>query len=118
VAGRTQWIGRGAGFAFRAVDDPLPLLAQLLALFDRGRGAPLPFFPKTAWAWLSNGESDHQARSAWAATARRPFAEQADAWNRLALRGAPDPLDDGFDDFAAVSRTVLAPLLAHLEDTP
>lgn len=115
VAGRTRWIGRGAGFAFVPVDDPLVLLAQLLALFDRGRAAPLPFFPKTAWAWLSNGESDYLARSAWVATARRPFAEQADAWNRLALRGGADPLDEGFDDFAAVSKAVLGPLMAHLE---
>ncbi len=115
VAGRTQWIGRNAGFAFGPVDDPLPLLAQLLALFDRGRGAPLPFFPKTAWAWLNNGESTYAARSAWVATAKRPFAEQADAWNRLALRGAPDPLEDGFDAFAEVSKAVLVPLMAHLE---
>lgn len=116
VAGRTQWIGRNATFTFAPVDDPLPLLAQLLALFDRGRTVPLPFFPKTAWAWLANGESDYAARSAWLTTARRPFAEQADAWNRLALRGAADPLDDGFDDFADVSKAVLVPLMAHLED--
>jgi exodeoxyribonuclease V gamma subunit len=116
VAGRTRWIGRGAAFAFRSVDDPLPLLAQLLALFDRGRQAPLAFFPKSAWAWIREGGSLSAARSAWQATARRPWAEQADAWNRLALRGLADPLGDGLDDFEATSRGVLQPLIDHLED--
>ncbi len=116
VAGRTRWIGRGARFAFRTVDDPLPLLAGLLALFDRGRRAPLPFFPKTAWAWIDSGGSLAAARKVWVASARQPWGEQADAWHRLALRGGPDPLDAGLDDFASVSQAVLGPLLDHLED--
>ncbi len=116
VAGRTRWLGRGAQFAFRPVDDPLPLLQQLLDLFVQGQCAPLPFFPKTAWAWLQGGRSLGAARAAWVASARKPFAEQADAAHRLVLRGLPDPLDGGLADFEAVSALVLQPLVDHLDD--
>ncbi len=116
VAGRTRWLGRGAQFGFRSVDDPLPLLQQLVALFVQGQQAPLYFFPKTAWAWLAKGRNLNAARATWLASARRPFAEQADAANRLALRGLPDPLDAGLANFEATSAAVLQPLLDHLDD--
>ena len=104
---------RGAGCVFNDIVD-----RDLDARVARTAARPLAsgaMSVKTAWAWLNNGESTYAARSAWVATAKRPFAEQADAWNRLALRGAPDPLEDGFDDFAEVSKAVLVPLMAHLE---
>jgi exodeoxyribonuclease V gamma subunit len=116
VAGRTRWLGRGARFGFRTVDDPLPLLQQLLDLWAQGQRQPLPFFPKTAWAWMAGNRSLSAARGAWAASARRPFAEQADPAHRLVWRGLPDPLDGGLADFEAVSATVLEPLFAHLDD--
>ena len=116
VAGRTRWLGRGARFGFRTVDDPLPLLQQLLDLWARGQRQPLPFFPKTAWAWMAGNRSLSAARGAWVASARRPFAEQADPAHRLVWRGLPDPLEGGLADFEAVSATVLEPLFAHLDD--
>ena len=116
VAGRTRWLGRGAQFGFRTVADPLPLLQQLVALFAQGQRAPVSFFPKTAWAWLEKDRSLNAARAAWQASARRPFAEQADAANRLVLRGLPDPLEGGLADFEAVSAMVLQPLFDHLDD--
>ena len=97
---------------------PLPLLAQLLALFARGQRLPLPFFPRTAWAWLDKDRNLGAARAAWVATPMRPYAEQADAFNRLAWRGLPDPLDalvGGLADFEAVSAAVLQPLRDHLD---
>jgi len=116
VAARTRWLGRGARFGFRTVDDPLPLLQQLLGLFVQGQCVPLPFFPKTAWAWLQAGGSLGAARAAWVASARKPYAEQADAAHRLVLRGRPDPLEGGLADFEAVSSAVLQPLFDHLDD--
>ena len=116
VAGRTRWLGRGAQFGFRTVDDPLPLLQQLVALFAQGQRTPVSFFPKTAWAWLEKDRSLNAARAAWQASARRPFAEQADAANRLVLRGLPDPLEGGLAAFEAVSALVLQPLFDHLDD--
>ncbi|MDH4391824.1 MAG: exodeoxyribonuclease V subunit gamma [Aquabacterium sp.] len=116
VAGRTRWLGRGAHFGFQPVDDPLPLLQALLGLFVQGQRQPLAFFPKTAWAWMAANRSLGAARAAWLASARRPFAEQADAAHRLVQRGRPDPLEGGLADFEAVSAAVLAPLFAHLDD--
>lgn len=118
VAGRTRWLGRSGTFGYRPVDDPMPLLAQLLALFARGQRLPLPFFPRTAWAWLDKGRSLGAARATWVATPMRPYAEQADAFNRLAWRGLPDPLDaqhSGLADFEAVGAAVLQPLRDHLD---
>ncbi len=115
VAGRTRWLGRAAQFGFRPVDDPLPLLQQLVALFVQGQQAPLSFFPKTAWAWLEKGRNLNAARAAWLASARRPFAEQADAANRLVLRGLPDPLEGGLANFETISASVLQPLFDHLD---
>ncbi len=120
VATRTVWLGREARFGLRSVADPLPLLQQLLALFAQGQQTPLYFFPKTAWAWLDKGRSLAAARGAWLASARKPFAEQADAANALALRGLPDPLvggtDTGLASFEATSLAVLQPLFDHLDD--
>ena len=116
VAGRTRWLGRGTQFGFRSVDAPLPLLQQLVALFIQGQQAPLYFFPKTAWAWMAKGRSLNAARASWLASARKPFAEQADAATRLALRGLPDPLGAGLANFEATSAAVLQPLFDHLDD--
>jgi exodeoxyribonuclease V gamma subunit len=118
VAGRTRWLGRDATFGFKPCDDAPEQLQNLLALMAQGLCEPLYFFPKTAWAWASNGQSLGKASAAWHATARNPFAEQADAAHRLALRGLPDPLGDGLPRFEAAAEAVLGPLLQHLDDGP
>ncbi len=115
VAGRTRWLGRDSGFSFKPCDDAPALLQQLLGLYAQGLQAPLYFFPKTSWAWATSQRSLSRARSAWTATPRTPWAEQADAAHRLALRGLPDPLTDGLARFEAASDAVLGPLLAHLQ---
>ena len=116
VAGRTRWLGRDGPFSFRPVDDPLPLLQALLALYAQGQVAPLYFFPRSAWAYQSAGEQLAKARAAWVATAMKPYAEQADPAHRLVLRGLPDPLEGGLAPFQACARAVFAPLLQHLDD--
>jgi len=117
VAGRTRWLGRDGGFSFRPVDAPMAMLQTLLALYAQGQREPLYFFPKTAWAYHWHGQNLGQARAAWRATARRPFAEQADPAHRLLLRGQPDPLEDvGLVRFRACADAVLLPLLQHLDD--
>lgn len=118
VAGRTRWVGRDSRFGFRPCDDAPGQLQALLGLMAQGLCEPLYFFPKTAWAWASHGQSLSKATAAWRATARQPFAEQADAAHRLALRGLPDPLGDGLPRFEATADAVLGPLLQHLDDGP
>lgn len=82
----------------------------------QGLREPLYFFPKTAWAWARHGHSLSKATAAWRATARQPFAEQADPAQRLALRGLPDPLGEGLQGFEATAEAVLGPLLQHLDE--
>src|SRR3990167_9562858 len=111
VAGRTRWLGRDVSFGFKPCDDAPEQLQCLLGLMAQGLREPLYFFPKTAWAWARNGQSLSRAAAAWRATARQPFAEQADAAHRLALRGLPDPLGEGLPRFEAAAEAVLGPLL-------
>lgn len=118
VAGRTRWVGRDAVFGFRPCDDAPEQLQCLLGLMAQGLREPLYFFPKTAWAWARHGHSLSKASAAWRATARQPFAEQADPAHRLALRGLPDPLGEGLPRFEAAAEAVLGPLLRHLDDGP
>jgi exodeoxyribonuclease V gamma subunit len=112
VAGRSQWLGREARFAFKPCDEPIGPLQTLLGLYAQGQREPLYFFPKSAWAWAQGGRRLAPARSAWTVSARTPYAEQADAAHRLALRGLPDPMGDGAARFEAAAAAVLDPLLA------
>ena len=97
------------------VDAAREALRTLVVLYARGLREPMYFFPKSAWAYLGDGENAARARSAWQASDRNQFAESADPAYRLALRGLPDPMDEGWDAFDASARAVFEPLLAHCE---
>jgi exodeoxyribonuclease V gamma subunit len=112
---RTRWQGRDEALVLHGCTDAPAVLARLIALYARGLGEPLYFFPKSAWKYLNSGDSVSAAASAWRATPRHPFGEEADPANRLALRGRPDPMGAGFDAFHACAHAVFDPLLASLE---
>ena len=109
----TEWHSRDGVYRLRHCDDARGQLAALVALYREGLMRPLPFFPKSAWAWVVNDCSRYKAEQKWRGGARPGFGECRDAAIRLAFRGLPDPLDDAFYDHAA---TVLQPLVAHLDD--
>lgn len=90
-----------------SVADAAERLAELLAIYRDGRRMALPFYPETAWAWLTGG----QWRRAWAGDAHRGIdGEGDDAYVRLALRDrAGEPLDDRFQ---ALAQRILEPLRA------
>jgi exodeoxyribonuclease V gamma subunit len=115
---RTTWIARDATLVLRRCDDAHAQLARLLALYARGLAEPLPFFPKSAWAYMRKGESESQARSTWQAAPHHPYGEEADPAYRLALRGRPDPMGEGFADFAACAKAVFEPLLDCAAEAP
>jgi exodeoxyribonuclease V gamma subunit len=76
-------------------------LADLLSLWREGRDAPLPFAPKTAFAYAAQWYAKADAMAAWKAAhgAFAPFGgggENEDPWLRLAFR--PDGLLARFDD--------------------
>jgi len=117
VALRTTWQARDARFSLAACENAGDVLRDLLGLYERGLREPLSFFPKTAWAYLTNGERVSAATGAWRSTPQHPFGEEADAAYRLALRGRPGPMGEGFADFHACAHAVFDPLLACIVDT-
>jgi exodeoxyribonuclease V gamma subunit len=79
-------------------------LGALLALWREGRDAPLPFAPKTAFAYAAQWHAKADALAAWKAAhaAFAPFGgggESEDVWLRLAFR--PEGLLAGFDSAQA-----------------
>ena len=108
----SRFISRDGSFTLRPVDDAPRHLHTLLNLYRQGLQRPLHFFAKTSWA-QANGAPRSQVEATWRTGPRRPYAEEADAAHRLALRGLPDPLDDTFEQ---VAEAVYRPVLDHLDD--
>ena len=93
------------------------LLTPLVGLFLRGRNRPLPWLPRTAWAWIESGRKDSVAEKTWR-DSDRSFGESSDAAWRLVLRGQPDPLGSGA--FQPLADAVFGPAfdLAGLDEAP
>jgi exodeoxyribonuclease V gamma subunit len=104
---RTVWHASGESFEFAPVESPLDHLAPLAALYRAGRAFPLRFFPRSAWAKISDGDS--VAQGVWISD--RVRGESDDAALRIALRGTPLTLDEPFGTLASI---VFKPLVAHL----
>jgi len=112
------WQGRDGQFQLKPCTEPHAVLQTLLQLYAHGLRYPLYFFPKSAWIYLEKGASESAATQAWRVTKQTPHAESSDAAYRLALRGLPDPMGEGFGEFDACARAVLEPLRMHLGATP
>ncbi|CAH2776562.1 MAG: Exodeoxyribonuclease V gamma chain (EC [uncultured Paraburkholderia sp.] len=95
---RTVWHGSGESFELAPVAAPLDELAPLAALFRAGRMLPLRFFPKSAWAKVS--ESESAAQGVWIND--RVRGESDDPALRIALRGTPLTLDEPFGSLASI----------------
>jgi exodeoxyribonuclease V gamma subunit len=87
------------------VPNPEPHLNQLLELYWEGLTRPLHFFPRSAWQYVTHGES--AARRVWEGS---DFSrgERDEPYFQLAFRGH-DPLDA---EFASLASGVLRPVLA------
>ncbi len=116
VALHTIWQARDLRFGLRPCANPLETLRGLLVLYDRGLREPLAFFPKSAWAFVTHDGSLYAAASTWRSTRDRPWGEDADAAYRLALRGRPDPMGEGFAAFADCAHAVFDPLRLCLDE--
>ncbi|MBL8470203.1 MAG: exodeoxyribonuclease V subunit gamma [Rhodocyclaceae bacterium] len=111
---RTEWHSRDGRFGFRPVEDAHAQLGALLDLYRRGQTEPLYFFPKSAWAFMINGENSIKAQQRWAGRPGSDHGECQDPAYRLALRGVADPLAE--PAFEGCAKAVYGPLLYHLED--
>ncbi|RQZ86728.1 exodeoxyribonuclease V subunit gamma [Burkholderia cepacia] len=106
---RTLWFGSGGAFELTPVAAPLEQLAPLAALFRAGRRMPLRFFPRSAWARVSDGEA--KAANVW--INERVVSEADDPAIAIAWRGAHASLDE---PFATLARLVFDPLVEHLKE--
>ncbi|MCW5891078.1 MAG: exodeoxyribonuclease V subunit gamma [bacterium] len=119
---RSLWLGGSRdveAVVLHRVAHPGALLAELVALYRRGRCELLRLFPESAYAYqeqLPRGERQAwwAAVECWEGNEYRPGAgESENAWNVLAWRDT-DPLDA---EFSALARRVFEPLLAAMKGT-
>lgn len=113
AAPRTRWLHAGGDVRMNPPPDPRALLGALVALYRRGRREPLPFYPRSSFAFAHGADDWRAAETAWTPGAFKPGAEAADPHWQLALRGHLDQALQG--DFAALARAVFDPLIAHTE---
>jgi len=110
----TRWFGEGRHFELTRVTDAPARLAELLAFYQAGLRVPLHFFPKSAWAYLSEGTAE--AHKVWQGSLFSR-AEAEDAYLDLALRDLSTPgavLDPVFEQLA---KAVFGPLSEHLRES-
>ncbi len=114
----TQWLSLEEPRRFGPRPDAREQLAELLRLYRRGLCEPLPFFPKSAWKYLTGGRSVSKANAqgAWQVIKRNPFAEGADPAYQLAFRGVVDPLAD--TDFYELAEQIFKPMLEEKGAAP
>jgi len=111
------WVASDVTHTLAPCDKPESaeaILQTLMRFYAQGLQQPLPFFPKTSWAFVAKNNSWSEARKAWQVTQFNQYAESADAAYRLALRGLPDPIVTASETFAQCARDVYSPLLQAL----
>lgn len=112
----SRWVSEGELLTLRAVSDPLPLLQQIAEHYWLGLHLPLPFMPRSAFAYAEADESDRAMMAAqreWSGSFNR-WPEGQNPYYQLAFRGR-DPLGP---DFVEVTESILRPLLAHRSVEP
>lgn len=88
-------------------------LHDLLTAYRDGLHHPLPFYPRSAWAYLKGDEPNPKAaEGAWFGAYQRE-GEKSNPWWELALRGTPT--QDLPPEFYELANTLFAPLRAALQ---
>lgn len=112
----SRHFGKGATFRLDPVDDAPSVLADLLMLYQQGQSRPLPFFPKSAYAYVAalqkpKGTEESAMKAARKAWLSSDFyrGEDADIHLRQIYRNV-DPLDHHFTELAL---RIFSPILAH-----
>ncbi len=109
---QTQLIHREGASLFLPCQNPLEILTTLLSFYKQGLCRPLPFFPKSSWAYIESGRKINAARKAWISNAMQPYGEDRHTAYRLAFRGQGDVLGP---EFIQYTEAVFAPLMQHLQ---
>jgi exodeoxyribonuclease V gamma subunit len=114
VEPQTVWHSRDGTFRLRALDGDAARtqLRRLVALYAQGLATPLPFFPRSSWAYVVNERKLNYARSDWNSNPKYA-GESAEPAIALAFRGVADPLDA---EFEATADGVFGGIMGCLED--
>ncbi len=105
---------------YAPVETPQAILETLLKMYWDGLTRPLHFFPRSAWAYAEKlirkgedrGKAMAAARNTWRPSGDWGFPEADDPHYDRCF-GETDPLDETFEDLAAM---VFEPLIAAMED--
>ncbi|MGE0081369.1 MAG: exodeoxyribonuclease V subunit gamma [Thiohalomonadaceae bacterium] len=113
-AGTARHVAGDVHLTLAPVAEPMGVLAELLRIYRSGSRQPLPFFPRTAWAFAqaetAGKDAMAAARAVWEPNEfSNANAEATDPYNAMAFRGIDEPLDD---TFAQLAHAVFAPVLA------
>lgn len=109
---RSVLIARDDELTFAPEPHAGDILADLLAVYRAGRQQALPFYPKTAWAWLER----KNVRREWAGDVHngKP-GERDDPYVRLVLRDREYAGDDPLGaDFQQLTQRIYGPLRTAL----
>ena len=121
VGCKSRLVGDKKTFIFDRVENPGQELAKLLGHFWRGMTFPLPFFVKSAWAYVEAGNREGResglkvAHKIWDEPAFRNgsfFGESENLYFQKVYRGV-DALDA---EFESLSLDIISPLIAALSE--
>jgi len=112
------FLDRDSSHRLPPVDDPAPLLADLLAVYWRGLHGWLALAPETSLAYArKSGEPEEVALAAavarWAEDYMRPENDDPYLCMAFRRRGVFDGSDEGLAEFRDVAWRVFGPLLHH-----
>jgi len=113
---KSTWIAEDKSVVLGPVDTPEEYLRDLLDRYWSGLMRPLPFFPRSALAFLTaiqKGKTRYRAlekaRATWEGDDYH-LGESEDMYHRLIFRGI-DPIDEAFTSEA---EGILGPIFAHI----
>mgnify|MGYP003321741155 FL=1 len=107
-------MGPERALEFGAVEKPSDLLADMLRLYREGLTRPLPFFPRSAWAYASAGGDPMKAALKTWEGSRFSRGESEDTYNQLAFRDSDSDLLEG--EFELLAQKVFSPLIANTRE--
>ena len=111
IAPHSVWHYKNESVRLAAYEEAKNRLVELVDIYRTGLVAPVHFFPRSSWEFVSSDDNMNRARGEWIHAQHANGGEHAERYTQLAMRGVDNPLDD---DFIELSKRVFAPLYGHL----
>ena len=111
IAPHSVWHYKNESVRLHAYKEAKNRLFELVDIYRTGLMAPVHFFPRSSWEFVSSDDNMNRARGEWVHAQHANGGEHAERYTQLAMRGVDNPLDTGFIE---LSKRVFAPLYGHL----